>query len=207
MPDGIDAGMCLVLANSRVIGNGIKLAVQARGIDIRSFFREEPVENEAAQEKLTLLTLLSTPEDRIALRSWIGLGTANGLVASYRAVLRAAQERGTDVQEILRLLDAGDVQIPRSGHALAKWRELKQQLTPLEALGDNIRAVIDAVLPDTGLNEAEDDLALLRRTALGCVDEVEHLRDLPNAIAAYRSRSGPAPKSLARTPRGGQRHR
>jgi len=180
--EGIDPGMCLVLANSRRIGYAIRDAVQARGIDIRSFFREEAVESEEAQRRLTLLTLMARPEDRLALRSWMGFGSANGLAGSYRHVLRAAQERGTDVRTILQMLEAGEINIPRTGHVLAKWHTLQAQLEPLALLCDDIRAVLDAVLPHTGENESEDDLTLLRRTALSCVDEVGSLAELPDLI-------------------------
>ena len=61
--EGINPGLCLVLANSRKIGYAIRDAVQSREIEIRSFFLEQPVEKEEAQERLTLLTLLATPDD------------------------------------------------------------------------------------------------------------------------------------------------
>jgi len=180
--EGIDPGMCLVLANSRRIGYAIRDAVQARGVEIRSFFREQAVESGVAQERLTLLTLLATPDDRLALRSWIGLGSATGLVGSYRVVLRAAQERGTSVPAVLQSIDAGEINVPRSGHALAKWRELQARLEPFEPLRDDLRAVVDAILPDAGLDPGEDDLALLRRAALGCIDEAGTLAELPDLI-------------------------
>ena len=92
-----------------------------RGIDIRSFFREEPVQSESAQEALTLLTLLATPEDRIALRSWIGLQSPSGLVASYRALLAVAQARGTDVKTVLELVAAKELRVPHSKLAFNRW--------------------------------------------------------------------------------------
>jgi DNA helicase-2/ATP-dependent DNA helicase PcrA len=180
--EGIDSGMCLVLANSRRIGYAIRVAVQARGVEIRSFLREQAVESEAAQEKLTLLALLANPGDRLALRSWLGLGSATALVGTYRTVLRAAQERGTSVGAVLQAIDAGELNVPRSGPALAKWRDLQAQLEGLEPLRDDLRAVVDAILPDTGLDPAEDDLALLRRTAISSIDEAESLAELPDLI-------------------------
>jgi DNA helicase-2/ATP-dependent DNA helicase PcrA len=148
--EGIDPGMCLVLANSRRIGYAIRDAVQVRGIEIRSFFREQAVESEAAQERLTLLTLFANPDDRLALRSWLGLGSATALVETYSNVLRAAQERGTSVGAVLQAIDEGELNIARSGPALAKWRDLQAQIEALEPLRDNLRAVIDAILPEGG---------------------------------------------------------
>jgi superfamily I DNA/RNA helicase len=179
---GIDPGMCLVLANSRRIGYAIRDAVRARRIEIRSFFREQAVETEVAQERLTLLSLFATPDDRLALRSWLGLGSATALVGSYRAALRAAQQRGTSVAAVLQAVDAGEINVPRTAHALAKWRNLKAQLEPLEPFRDNLRAVVNMILPDTGVDPGEDDLALLRRTAISCIDEAESLAELPDLI-------------------------
>lgn len=180
--EGIDPGMCLVLANSRRIGYAIRDAVQARGIEIRSFFREQAVESVIAQEKLTLLTLLATPDDRLALRSWLGLSSSTALVGSYRAALHAARERGTSVAAILQALDAEEIRVPRTAHAVARWRNLQAQLEPLHPLREDLRAVVDAILPGAGMDTGEDDLALLRRTAISCIDETESLAELPSLI-------------------------
>ena len=179
---GVDPGMCLVLASSRQIGYAIRDAVQTRGIDIRSFFREQAVENELAQEKLTVLTLLANPDDRLALRSWLGLNSPSALVGSYRALLRAAQEKAASVRAILEALDAEEIAVRFTDRSLKKWRDLQRQLAALEPLGENLQAIIDAVLPDTGQDAADDDLALLRRTALSCIGETQSLADLPGMI-------------------------
>ena len=180
--EGINPGLCLVLANSRKIGYAIRDAVQSREIEIRSFFLEQPVEKEEAQERLTLLTLLATPDDRLALRTWLGLGSATALVGSYRRLLLCAKERGTDVQAVLRALEAGEISVPFSHHPLEKWRKLQAQIEAVKPLGEDLRAVVEALLPDTGLDPAEDDLALLRRTALGCIAEARSLADLSGMI-------------------------
>ena len=121
-------------------------------------------------------------DDRLALRTWLGLGSATALVGSYRRLLLCAQERGTDVQAVLRALEASEIIVPFSHHPLEKWRNLQAQIEAVKPLGEDLRAVVEALLPDTGLDPAEDDLALLRRTALGCIAEARSLADLSDMI-------------------------
>ncbi len=45
--EGIDAGRCLVLANSRLVGYGIRDAIRAGGLECNSFFREEAVSSDS----------------------------------------------------------------------------------------------------------------------------------------------------------------
>lgn len=179
---GVDPGACLVLAASRRVGYAIRDSVQTAGVEIRSFFREEAVESEEAQTRLTLLTLLANPDDRVALRSWIGFGSDNGLSGSYNRLLHAAQERGTSVRTVLAEIDAGNLAVQFSARPLERWRELQQRLEELEPFRDNIRALIDRVLPEVADPDPEGDFALLRRTALSCVPDAESLEDLPNLI-------------------------
>lgn len=74
----VPAGEVLVLANRRLIGNGIRDALNTlaqqnhRTWTAQSFYFEDALQTRAAAEGFSLLTLLTDPEDRPALRYWLG---------------------------------------------------------------------------------------------------------------------------------------
>lgn len=174
---GVPAGKCLVLVNSRKIGYAIRDAIRARGIDCGSFFREEPVDSEAAREILTLVTLLANPNDRAALRAWLAFGVTTQRRPAYRRLHAAALEHDTDVAEILSQIDRGELSIPYTQNAVERYQELQARFSELQGYEDDLPGLIDALLP-----EDDDELTLLRETAIAALDEVDNLKSLSNAL-------------------------
>jgi DNA helicase-2/ATP-dependent DNA helicase PcrA len=175
--EGIDAGKCLILANSRRIGYGIRDAIRIGGIECNSFFREEAVATDAAQEAVTLLTLLARPNDRLALRSWLSIGSSTQRRPAYHRLLASAREDDVDVWEILRRLDAGEAHIPYTGDAVGRWLELRESLNALEPLREDLEAVVDEILPD-----GDAELALLRETAIAALEEADDVSQVADAV-------------------------
>jgi DNA helicase II / ATP-dependent DNA helicase PcrA len=179
---GINPGRCLVLAPTRHVGYAIRDAVRARGIAIGSFFREEAMETEAAQRALTLLTLLARPHDRVSLRAWLSFGSSTQRRGPYRRVLRAAQEQGTDVADVLARLEAGEIRLPHAGTLLESRRELEARREELEPLVDDLAALCEQILPPAGDVLAEDEFALLRAVVADCLEEANSLRGLVDLV-------------------------
>lgn len=175
--EGIDAGKCLILANVRQIGYGIRDAIRIAGVECNSFFREEAVGSETAQEAITLLTLLARPDDRLALRTWLAIGSSTQRRPAYQRLLAAARVDHVDVWEILRRLDAGETKIPYTSGAVDRWRELRDNLAALEPLRENPEAVVDEILP-----EGDAELALLRETAIPALEDADGIGDLAGAV-------------------------
>ena len=175
--EGIDAGKCLILANSRRIGYAIRDAIRAEGVACSSFFREEAVGGEDAQEALTLLTLLAQPRDRLALRAWLAIGSTTQRRPAYRRLLAAAREEDTDVWEMLRRLSVDEARIPYTSDAVARWELLVARLTELDPLRDELPALVNEVFP-----EDRPNLSLLREASLNVLDEVEDVSQLANHV-------------------------
>ncbi len=184
---GIDPGRCLVLAPLRKIGYALRDAVAAEGIEIRSFFREEAVEATAAQEALTLLTLLGDPEDRLALRAWLGFGSTTHRVGPYRRVQAAAGERASDVASVLRAIVDGSLlvpHVPANSGLIERWHELERRRAELGGLSEDLRALVDRLLPEpTGACTPDnEEIAVLRAIAQGAAGEAGSLSELPTMI-------------------------
>lgn len=179
--NGVDPGKCLVLANSRRVGYAIRDAVRARGIEIRSYFREEAVESDAAQEKLTLLTLLANQDDRVAWRCALAFGSTTRREGPYRRLLAEARARGWSVRHVLEELEAGNLQLAHTATAVARWQAVNAQLQELEPLRDNLPALVDALFPAAGDGE-EDDFAIIRPIATTAAAESENIEELHETI-------------------------
>ena len=171
---GVKPGQCLILAPSRHVGYAIRDAVRERGIEIGSFFREEAVETEAAQRALTLLTLLSRPNDRVALRAWLSFGSTTQRRNPYQRVLRKAQELGTDVADVLTRIEAGHLSVPHTGTLIEPWQDLTARLARLAPLEDDLCALCDALFPRTGAPLEEDEFAIIREAAERCTQEADN---------------------------------
>lgn len=180
---GIQPGMVLVLAPSRLAGHAIRDELRRRNVDVRSFFSEEAVEKDVAQERLTLLTLLAHPDDRISLRAWIALGAESAYVGGYRRLLARAQADNADVWSVLERLDRGEINIPFAGPPLERWRLLRRELERLEPFREDMPRLIDELLPAVPAGQ-EDDLVALRTIANGAVEEEPrpNLRELVDRI-------------------------
>ena len=163
--------------NSRQIGYAIRDAVRADGVECSSFFHEEPVESEAAQEALTLITLLAQPSDRVALRAWLSFRSSTQRTPAYRRLLAAARESDTDVEDILVRLDRGENSIPYTSNAVERYRELQLRLVELQACGDDLASLVDELLPETN-----SDLSLLREAALKALEDADSVSLLANAL-------------------------
>jgi superfamily I DNA/RNA helicase len=175
--EGIDAGKCLILTNDRRVGYGIRDAIRGSGVECNSFFREEAVSTEEAQEAVTLLTLVAYPRDRLALRTWLSFGVSTQRRPAYLRLLHAAREADADVWEILRRLHLGELRIPHTSSAVERWETLSHRLAQLEPVRDDLPAIVEALFP-----EGRDDLALVRQTAVAAAEDADDVADLVKAV-------------------------
>ena len=181
---GTDPGKCLILTSSRTIGHMIREALVAHLVPADSYFREEPVDTPEAREALTLLTLLIDPDDRVALRAWLGSGSTSFRSGSYVRCLRMAQEHNTDVASVLGEVAARRLTVPYTAALVDRWLLLERRRTELAPLLDDLAALIDATLPD-----GDATVALLRQTALDVirVDDDEAEIELDAFLTQLRS--------------------
>jgi superfamily I DNA/RNA helicase len=176
--EGVPPGECLVLAANRLVGYGIRDAMRAAGIDTRSYFREEPVDDPDAQEAFTLLNLLADRDDRVSLRAWLSFRSTTQRRSPYRRALEMAKAANTDVNEILRRASDGAVQIPYGHQLIERWRLLQVRLVALRGIA-GLEDLIDDLFPE-GVEPVED----LRVLALGALPEVDNVAGLAAAVRA-----------------------
>jgi DNA helicase-2/ATP-dependent DNA helicase PcrA len=178
----VQAGDVLILAPRREFGYLIRDELVAAGVPAHSFFSEELLDGDPkkldeslAQQALSLLTLLASPEDRVALRCWCGFGHTSLAAPGWQRLRTHCENEGRSPREALQALSAGTLQIPYTQHLIQRFADLQAQEGALADLTG--QELVDAVLPvDAEWSQT------LRAIASGIEEEVFGASDLAEAI-------------------------
>jgi len=162
---GVPAGEVLILANRRMIGNGIRDALNIRAQQnnrpwsAQSFYFEDALSTSIAAEGFSLLTLLVDPEDRPALRYWLGENRPDCRRLPYARLRQYCEQNGVSPRTALDSLASSVLNLPHTASLVARYQVLRQRLTVLSTMG--IPQLVDALFPD-----GNPDAATVRQAAL-----------------------------------------
>jgi DNA helicase-2/ATP-dependent DNA helicase PcrA len=163
---GYAPGDILVLCPRRLLGYGIRDALRALPIPTHSFYHEEALEPDEAQEAFTLLTLMARPDDRVSLRFWLGLTSPSWCAGEYARLRTHCESSGQPPRESLEQMIAGQLSISRTGMLQKRYRDLLARVAALAGLG--CADLVNALFPD-GTEWARP----LRETALAALDRLK----------------------------------
>lgn len=163
----------LILTPRRLLAYALRDRINQHGISVHSFYQEEALEEAEAQEGFAKLTLLANPNDRVALRWWLGREHASGRAAEYSRLREYCESNGVPPRDALDSFLAGQQTIPRIDGLVAQYRILQEQLSRIQGL--TLPEIIDAVFPDDtpGCRELRD-LAILK---LNVAESIQQLFD------------------------------
>jgi superfamily I DNA/RNA helicase len=169
----------LILTPRRRIAYLLREALLKLAVPLHSFYQEEALDNPEAQKSCTLLTLLANPEDRVALRFWLGQGSSSWLKGQYAKLRNYCEQSGHSPRSALDAVTAGQIQIAGIGILQQKYLEL---LGALQALNGKVgKELVDAIAP-------EDSPALqLFRSALAWVAEEDEEADASEFVGRVRT--------------------
>lgn len=142
----IEPGRCLILAPRRQFGYAVRDALNSLDVDVHSFFREQALDKNDAQEAFTLLTLLANREDRVALRCWCGFGSPSLRHKAWAMLQTHCETTGESPWAGLERLESGDLTIPYTKPLIPQFQELQKRLSKLEPLQG--QTLVDAVFPE-----------------------------------------------------------
>ncbi len=142
---GYEPGEILILSPRRRIGYAIRDALRDAGVSVHSFYHEEALEPVEAQRAFALLTLFCNPDDRVALRWWLGLGSPSWRKGQYGILQQYCVDNDISPRECLDRLDRGALRLARTNQLLERYRVLLAQLATLEGL--DCAALVDHLLP------------------------------------------------------------
>lgn len=173
---GVAAGDILVLSPRRLIANEIKkhLAAPEIGIAAHSFYNDKLLEPDEAQLAMTKLQLLSDPEDRIALRFWLGSGSPSWLRGQYDSLRAYCEQQGDAPSSVLDRVSRGQLQRAGLNKLTDRYQVLRAEVTRLGQL--DVSGVFDDLFP-TGTTWA-DPIRELVTGKLDGIQDPEGLLDL-----------------------------
>jgi DNA helicase-2/ATP-dependent DNA helicase PcrA len=132
--EGVPPGKILVMSPRRDLGNNVRDALQTAGIEAHSFFTEEIFESPQSQKSMTLLNLLVNRNDRVALRTGLGLDVVSGNCAGYRRVQKYCEDSGESPYEVIEKLQSGALNLPYTDTIVRQFEGLKAQLDEYSGL-------------------------------------------------------------------------
>ena len=144
--EGIAGGSVVVLAPRRQLGYLVRDALRDLGIPSHSFFREQELDADSAKTGYVLLRLLGTPDDRVAIRWWLGFGSSTWLKGAYKQLRDYCESSGQEPRAVLGQLAAGEMKLRGSGRLVERWRDLNQTLARFRGLAGP--GLIDALFPE-----------------------------------------------------------
>jgi superfamily I DNA/RNA helicase len=136
----------LILTPRRQYGYQIRNELLSRDIPTHSFFPEQLIDTPLAQERFALLTLLARPDDRVALRCWLGFGRSDRGAGPYEKVRICCEEDGVDVRTAIATACNGRCARQHTQYLqqrLARLEAEQEAMGPLEGV-----ELINAVFPD-----------------------------------------------------------
>ncbi len=142
---GYRPGEVLILCPRRLIAYGIRDEVVRQALRLHSYFHEEALEDDRAKRVFALLTLLANPNDRVALRYWLGDGSPTWNANAYGALRRHCERTGLHPTGALEALANGTISIPHSGPLVTAFQQLRSELDALSGL--DVVGVVDRLLP------------------------------------------------------------
>lgn len=171
-------GDILILTPRRLLGYGIRDRIEESGIAVHSFYHEEALESDAAKRAFALLSLLVDPEDRVALRWWLGHGSPSSSKNAYQRLRQHCETVGTSPRAALEALDQGGLALAGVGALIDKYRELKANLAGLT--GRTLTQVVDALLP-----AGNEECSTLREVATLVLPELDNVGELFDRIKTH----------------------
>jgi superfamily I DNA/RNA helicase len=144
---------------------------------VHSFYHEEALEGEEAQQAFAILTLLADNDDRVALRWWLGHDSPTARREAYRRVRQHCEATGLSPWAAMTALANGTLTIGNVGPLVTKFRELQALLQNLQ--GQDMPTLINNLMP-----EGTEGCNVLREMALLSMGDCEGVQDLLDAVKA-----------------------
>lgn len=174
--DPIEPQDVLILTPRRRIGFRLRNELVARGVNVKSYFREQALDSENSRKIFSLLNLFALPNDKVAFRFLIGQNSNNFRTTTYIKLMEMANEQECSVRELLDKAILGECNLGRLSRILVTYREVLSQIEDMrDSLNTSAQQLIDSIAP-AGNIELEDLRGALE-VALGMVGPIDENTD------------------------------
>ena len=142
---GFSPNDILVLSPRRKLAYRLRDQLVGDSIAAHSFFREEALEEAGAQEGMALLALLADPEDRPALRWWLGKESKSHLPGQYRKLRDHCVASDRSPREALERILSGEERLTGVKRLVTAYAELKERMQGAAEL--DVGDLVDLLFP------------------------------------------------------------
>jgi len=177
----IDPGKTLILTPRRQIGYLIRDELRRRNIQAISFFQEEIldgnpkiIEESRAQQSLSLLKIMNSRIDRVAIRCWLGFGSLSLRKIEYHRLIDYCRQNTISINDALELAIDNRITIPRISGLLVRFRELKAIIGRLEIM--SVEEIVNELFP------TNEEWSVPFRAIIGNIDNTTTLRQITHSI-------------------------
>lgn len=148
----------LVLSPRRQLGYALRDELKTSyTINTHTFFQEEALDKEKAKKAYSLLNYIACPDDRIALRVLLGMPTI--LQGTYEKILLKAEGLNKTPKEVVELIKAGTLIIPRSDEIVRRFNAVEAIKMCLE--GKSVAEVVVMLFDRADPTEIEVLLSII----------------------------------------------
>lgn len=181
----------LILVPLRKIGYRIRSSLESKNVLAKSYFRDSALRTNESRIIYSLINLLARPNDLVAWRFLLGVGSDKYNTKSYKRVLNYSHENNEDILSVLDLLESKKIKIPHTIYIANRYTEIKKKLNNIfaELLQDR-KAIISLI--DEGDEENGDLRSILSSIIeeVGVMDNVdinEWLKKIHSSIVEHIS--------------------
>jgi len=174
-------GQTLILTPRRQIGYLIRDELRRRNIQAISFFQEEildgnpkVLEESRAQRSITLLKIMNSRNDCVAIRCWVGFGSSTLRKNEYHRLTEYCQQNNLQLNTALELALLNRINIPRIKGIMDRYRELAALLGRLEFM--TVEEIINELFP------LDEEWSIPFRVIIGNIDNATTLRRITHSI-------------------------
>jgi len=161
---GIETGKILILAQRQDIANMIFEELQNLNLEAINYYGDDLLKEEVAQERFTLLNLMADPEDRVALRYWLGRGSVNWHAKPYSILREHCERSGDSPSRALEKMSDGILHLDRCKPLIDRYSELIKNKADI---GDEVGIeLVNQLFP-----EDIDECSQLRKIASGMAEK------------------------------------
>ena len=158
----------LIISPRREIGYPLRAHLESLQIETESHFNEEPIDDDAAQRIMAILTLLCDKQDRSALRYWLGRQSDHHRAAAYHNLRTKCSREHVSPFDVL-------YDTIQNNPVFCDFNELVE---PFKELLCELRQVEGKSLPELVehfISSEADHLSFLREIAIETLEEASDM--------------------------------
>ncbi|MDM8534414.1 ATP-dependent helicase [Clostridiaceae bacterium HSG29] len=162
----------LVLVPVRKIGYRVRNSLVARNVNAKSYFRESALTTDFSKELFSLINLLARPNDLVAWRYLLGVGSTNYKTKSYKRVLEYAQENNLNIIETLDKLESKQIIVQYTNHLIDRYKIVKSKISNMmQQISQDRNSIINLI------DKKDEDNSDLRCIIVSTIEEIGLLED------------------------------